>query len=63
LSALSLAVTEISGCRWLSVVGHPTADSPAWPGVEFVLVVEKKDAYGQTIVSDSSSLLQVTGAN
>ena len=37
----------------------PTESNPAFPGLEFQIVVNKKDFYGQTIVTDSSSLLQV----
>ena len=31
----------------------------AWPGVEFEVVVEKRDHYGQRIVNDATSLVTI----
>ena len=43
----------------LLVHGIPVTDSPAYPGIMFSVTVYKKDAYNQTIVSDSSSVIQI----
>jgi hypothetical protein len=42
----------------LELQGLPTAEGPAYPGVSFQIKVVKKDAYDQTITTDSSSLVQ-----
>ena len=39
--------------------GTPSWDRPAYPGIVFSVTVYKKDAYNHTILSDSSSLLQI----
>ena len=44
----------------LLVLGIPTKDNPAYSGLAFSFAVYKKDIYNQTIVSDSSSLLQIS---
>ena len=43
----------------LHVSGIPTEQNPAYPGIMFTIIVRKKDAYNQTIVSDSSSWIQI----
>ncbi len=43
----------------LEISNLPSLDRPSFPGLEFEVVVEKKDLYGQIIITDSSSLLQV----
>ena len=47
-----------SDYRSLQVLEIPNGSSSAYPGLQFQLVALKKDAFNQTIVSDSSSLLQ-----
>ncbi len=44
----------------LKLYGTPSANSPAFPGIEFDFFAEKKDAYNQRIVTDSSSFLEAT---
>ena len=46
----------------LELSGLPTTDSPGFAGVVVELVVLKQDAYGQTVTTDSSSILQVFSA-
>jgi hypothetical protein len=46
----------------LELSGLPTTDSPGFAGVVMELVVLKQDAYGQTVATDSSSILQVFSA-
>ena len=41
------------------VLGGTTEISPAYPGLPLSLVAIKKDAYNQTVSSDSSSIIQV----
>ena len=51
-----------SSYKALYVQGIPTNSLPAHPGLPFSLIVAKKDFYGQTIATDSSSLLQTLSA-
>ena len=44
---------------FLDVFDVPTVANPMFPGINFQLGVIKKDAYDQTIITDSSSLIQV----
>ena len=43
----------------LETFNLPTAERPCSPGLEFQISVRKEDSYGQTILTDSTSLLQV----
>lgn len=43
----------------LDVQGLPLQEYPAYPGILFTVTVIKMDIYNQTILSDSSSLLQM----
>ena len=43
----------------LQILESPTEGNPAFPGIEFSVTVRKVDAYKNTIVTDSSSLLEV----
>ena len=45
------------------VTGLPTINTPAYSGRSFSLRVLKQDAYNQTIISDSESVLQVYAAS
>jgi hypothetical protein len=45
--------------RVLEVVGLPTHDAPAYPGLAFTVTVVKKDGYNQTVFSDSISTVKV----
>jgi hypothetical protein len=47
----------------LDVQGVPTALSPAHAGLSFRLIVTKRDAYNQTIVTDSASVVQLYAAS
>ena len=42
----------------LSIHGIPTVQHPAFPGIPFNISVIKKDFYNQTIISDSSSIVE-----
>ena len=42
----------------LEVQGLPTNVDPVFPGIQFSVTLQKKDFYNQTIISDSSSLIQ-----
>ena len=48
-----------SAFKYFDVQFVPTQSSPVYPGLSFNIVVLKKDAYNQTIKTDSSSLVQV----
>ena len=43
----------------LQIFDLPTSERPSFPGLEFQMIVTKEDSYGQTIITDSTSLLQV----
>ena len=43
----------------LQIFDLPTAERPSFPGLEFQMIVTKEDSYGQIIITDSTSLLQV----
>ena len=47
-----------SSFKLLRISGVPSQQSPAFAGVSFSLLLSKSDHYGQTIASDSSSLVQ-----
>ena len=47
-----------SSFMMLSVSGMPTIQSPAYAFLPFTVVVRKQDAYNQTIVTDSFSVVQ-----
>jgi serine/threonine protein kinase len=51
-----------SACRYLSVTGMPSSLEPAYPGLEFSVSVTKKDAYHQTIITDSGTVLLTQAA-
>ena len=51
-----------SSYKILEVLGMPTNSSPAFPGLPITVTVSKVDFYGQTIATDSSSLLQTLSA-
>ena len=42
----------------LEIVGLPTPNAPAYPGLPFLVKVIKKDSYNQTITSDSVSIIK-----
>jgi hypothetical protein len=44
--------------QWLNVSQIPGAQSPAYAGIAFAVLITKCDAYNQTIISDSISLVQ-----
>ena len=48
-----------SGFKFLEVQSSSTQETPSYPGLSFGITVFKKDAYNQTITTDSSSLIQV----
>jgi hypothetical protein len=43
----------------LQIYNLPTVSKPSFPGLSFQIELRKADFYGQTIITDSSSLLQV----
>ena len=47
-----------SSFKRLALRGVPSPEHPAFSGVAFIITVSKMDYYGQTIASDSSSLMQ-----
>ena len=46
-----------SSGKFLFLVGIPTSGAPAYPGLPFSISVVKRDAYNQSIITDSSSVL------
>ena len=51
-----------SSFKSLFVLGMPTLSAPAYPGLEFPVSVFKKDAYNQTIITDSGTVLLTQAA-
>jgi predicted outer membrane repeat protein len=46
-----------SSGKFLALIGMPSFTVPAYPGLPFAVSVLKKDAYNQTIITDSNSVL------
>ena len=60
-AAYGRCVASSGNLLWLS--GMPTSREPAYPGIPFSVSVVKKDAYNQTMITDSSSVLFAQSAS